>query len=70
MRLPTDECVTKSLWDKQVFSKLPIAQKSYNRVFPQAESENSFFQSYFEIASCVKPILHFTHIRAILDERI
>ena len=31
------------------FSKLPITQKSNDRVFPQAECENSFFQSYFEI---------------------
>ena len=48
-RLFTSESVTKSLWDKQLFSKPPITQKTYERVFPQAECENSFIQSYFEM---------------------
>ena len=46
MRLTTDECIAKSLSGKQLLSKLPITQKSYDRAFRQAECENSFFQSY------------------------
>ena len=59
-RLPTDECVTKSLWDKQLFSKLPITQKSYDRVISSSRmwkqlSSNLFWNSVPPInySSCV-----------------